>query len=107
MIFVPAESTYGGIPSTSGVKDLANPYLAGFGFSRPKARIPKECGTIHDVGKGQEISNAPGAITLDWYHHPNKRLHPELSYLQAFDLYSYVQCPLLNLGVLTHQRYLQ
>ena len=81
-----------------GAKDLANPYLGGFGFSRPKAKNPRQY---------SNKTIAPAQITLDSYHHPRKRLHPELHYLQAYDLYSYVQYPLLHLDVLTHQRYLQ
>ena len=46
-------------------------------------------------------------IALDPYHHPSKRLNPEYRYLQAYDLYSYVQYPLLHLGVLNRQRYMQ
>lgn len=99
VIFVPAESIRGGIPSTSGAKDLANPYLGGFGFSRPKGM---------DANRYRRLkTSAPDQITLDSYHHPNKRFNPELRYLQAFDLYSYVQYPLLNLGVSTQRRHLK
>lgn len=85
----------------SGAKDLANPYLGGFGFSRPKTRDP--------YSRQEMIKQtiAPAQITLDRYHHPSKRISPELRYLQAFDLYSYVQYPLLNLGVLTQRRHLK
>ena len=68
----------------SGAKDLAKPYLAGFDFSRPQQ------GRRYD-------SVSQNNIRLDWYHHPSKRLYPELRYLQAFDLYSYVQYSRLNL----------
>ena len=88
----------------SGIKDLANPYLAGFSFSRPK---PRRHGKDDRSYRTQEPRQENFASTLDWYHHPSKRVNPELRYLQAFDLYSYVQYPLLSLGVLTHQHYLQ
>ena len=97
MIFVPAESSYGGIPSTNGVIDLANPYLGGFGFSRPKATDPDR----------SRDTDAPKQITLDFYHHLSKRFYPEIRYLQAFDLYSYVQYSLLNLVISTYQRHLE
>ena len=77
----------------SGAKDIANPYLGGFGFSRPKATDPYTTDTV-----------ARSQITLDYYHHPSKRSNPELRYLQAFDLYSYVRYPLLYLIILTHRR---
>ena len=93
VIFVPAESSYGGIPSTSGAIDLANPYFGGFGFSRPEAEGP------------DERTGAPRQITLDCYHHPRKRSRPSLRYIQAFDLYSYVQYPIINLVVLTEYIY--
>ena len=83
----------------SGAKDLANPYLGGFGFSRPKVKNQGKY-TIKET-------MAYGHITLDCYHHPNKRLKPEIRYLQAFDLYSYVQYPLLDLVILTHQPHFQ
>ena len=85
VIFVPAESSYGGIPSMSGAKDLTNPYLGGFGFSRPKA--PPE-------GEKRMKSVAVSYITLDPYQHPSKRQKPQQHYIQAFDLYSYVQYPI-------------
>lgn len=96
VIFVPAESSYGGIPSMSGAKDLTNPYLGGFGFSRPETARPR----------GHYFTVAHGQITLDCYHHPSKRWDPSLRYIQAFDLYSYVQYPLLDLVILIHQRHL-
>ena len=89
----------------SGAKDLANPYLAGFGFSRPMVWSIEPQEPIYD-GEEPQRSCAPGAITLDWYHHPSKRLDPKLRYRQAFDLYSYVQYPLLDLGVMTNQCHL-
>ena len=80
VIFVPAESLLGGIPSTSGALDLANPYVGGFGFSRPKTTDPNTyC---------KEPSMAYHQITLDSYHHPSKRHNPQRRYLQAYDLYS-------------------
>ena len=99
VIFVPAESSYGGIPSMSGAKDLANPYLGGFGFSRPETARPYESYYV-----GEPMPR--GQITLDCYHHPRKRWDPSLRYIQAFDLYSYVPYPLLELVVLIHQRHL-
>lgn len=99
MIFVPAESTSGGLPSTSGAKDLANPYLGGFGFSRPEVESP-------DEDDNQSGTVAPKEITLDCYHHPRKRLDPSIRYKQAFDLYSYVQHLLINLVMFRHQRHL-
>ena len=89
----------------SGAKDLANPCLGGFGFSRPKATYGFSRPTAPGVGIVRTV--APKQITLDCYHHPRKRFQPELRYVQAFDLYSYVQHPLLYLGVLTHQRHLK
>ena len=97
VIFVPAESSYGGIPSMSGAKDLTNPYLGGFGFSRPETARPHE-----HYGVGM----ARGQITLDCYHHPSKRWDASLRYIQAFDLYSYVHYPLLDLVILIHRRHL-
>ena len=100
MIFVPAESSYGGIPSTNGAKDLANPYLGGFGFSRPELASPAK--------HNRRINTfAPKKITLDFYHHPSKRCNPSLRYIQAFDLYSYVQYLLINLVMFTDQRHLK
>ena len=87
MIFVPAESTYGGIPSTNGAKDLASPYLAGFGFSRPKAKIYNMYGTRLEA-EGSRGTSAPGQIMVDSYQHPEKRRYPGMPYSQAFDLYS-------------------
>ena len=103
VIFVPAESLQGGIPSTSGALDLANPYLGGFGFSRPEAGIKRESGT-RDRPKASMRTDAPGNITLDSYHHARKRRRPGMRFLQAFDLYSYVRYPLLYLIILTHRR---
>ena len=95
VIFLPAESSWGvGIPSTNGAKDLANPYLGGFGFSRPE----------HDRGRD---TVARKHITLDFYHHPRKRWDPSLRYKQAFDLYSYVQYLLMNLVISTYERHLK
>lgn len=93
VIFVPAESSYGGIPSMSGAKDLANPYLGGFGFSRPETASP--------LAYYERGSAARSHITLDCYHHPSKRWNPSLRYIQAFDLYSYVQYPFTSIVVLT------
>ena len=93
VIFVPAESSYGGIPSMSGAKDLANPYLGGFGFSRPEAASP------YGYYEGEE-TEATKHIMLDCYHHPSKRWDSSLRYIQAFDLYSYVPYSLLDLIIL-------
>ena len=115
VIFVPAESLQGGIPSTSGALDLANPYLGGFGFSRPEAGIKRESGTRDRPKASMRTdapgnitasirTDAPGNITLDSYHHARKRRRPGMRFLQAFDLYSYVRYPLLYLIILTHRR---
>ena len=83
-----------------GAKDLADPYLGGFGFSRPGAA------SLHR-GNKDRMTEAPKHITLDGYHHPSKRRHPSLRYIQAFDLYSYVQYPLLNRVLSAHQHHLK
>ena len=81
-MFLPAESSYGRIPSTSGEKDVDNPYLCGFLYSRPGDPQP----TRHSHQAA--LTRSPNDITLDYYHHPAKRQNCLLRYVQAFDLYS-------------------
>ena len=80
IMFLPAESTYKGIPSTSGEKDFRNPYLTGFLHSRPDS-------AFHD-DPDRMVSRKESDITLDAYHHPAKRRDSRTPYIQAFDVYS-------------------
>ena len=86
-MLLPAESSYGSKPSTSGRIDTANPFMCGFGHSRPE-HVPAK----HDGNKrGDEyafVTPRVHDITLDMYHHPAKRENTELRYLQSFDVYS-------------------
>ena len=84
VVFVPAKSGIGGIPSTTGLKNLANPYLCGFGHSRPADRRP-----VYNLAtqKG-ESHNFAWNITIDEYQHPAKQEDASRPYIQAFDLYS-------------------
>ncbi|KAI4179408.1 MAG: hypothetical protein LQ346_007204 [Caloplaca aetnensis] len=85
-MFLPAESTSGGIPSISGQKDTANPYLCGFLHSRPGGYSGG-----HHVGRPGDqnnVSRSHEKIRVDFYHHPAQRDNQGLGYLQAFDLYS-------------------
>ena len=59
--------------------DTTNPYLCGFGHSRPE-RLHRD----DDRGKSRTTAD----IDLNIYHHPEKRVRPDLRYVQSFDLYS-------------------
>lgn len=93
-MFLPEESTYGGIPSTSGAIDIENPYLCGFLHSRPGPPMPEKTESrpsrpvAEETGPYEPKTTMEWSISLDPYHHPAKRLDQSIRYLQAFDMYS-------------------
>ena len=87
-MFLPAESKYGGVPSTSGLKAMENPFLCGFGQSRPIDK-PRD----YSRRKTEDLSDyrrafSSATMDLDIYHHPAKRKDYGTPYMQAYDLYS-------------------
>ena len=71
----------------SGRIDTANPFLCGFGHSRP-GHGPEIHGGKKREDEYYTVTQRAHDITLDIYHHPAKRENKALRYLQSFDVYS-------------------
>ncbi|MCJ1428544.1 hypothetical protein MMC29_006454 [Sticta canariensis] len=102
VLFLPAESRNGG-PSKSGSKDMENPFLCGFGRSRPEEASQNSADLYPNISKEEYDDPTDMRPTnldktnFDIYHHPYKRLKPMLRSRPAFDIYS-LGCVLLELG---------
>ena len=71
----------------SGRIDTANPFLCGFGHSRPGHVLGAHSGTKREDDI-YRLTRRAHDINLDIYHHPAKRENTGLRYLQSFDVYS-------------------
>ena len=90
ILFLPAESNIKGQPSTSGVKDTANPFWVGFGCSQTGNAIGVTVysQSLSDRDNSKEEFVETWDTTSDAYHHPAWRRSRTSTYKQAFDIYS-------------------
>ena len=88
VVFIPAESRYGSVPSTTGVKAVGSPFLCGFGYSRPIDKPRNYSRRKDEEPSGYRWTFNATNVNLDIYHHPAKRKDYGTQYIQAFDLYS-------------------
>ncbi|KFY81684.1 hypothetical protein V500_11180 [Pseudogymnoascus sp. VKM F-4518 (FW-2643)] len=108
IIFFLDRSYNGSGPSTTGRLDYKNPYLCGFGQSRP-AHGPEKPQANAQAGPGGAQRIIPKTyidqprkqlkrLKASLYQHPAKRYDPKTYYEPSFDLYS-LGCVLLEIAL--------